>query len=92
MNCIIIHVFIDVVAGAFGTAHLFRCRTDSSLVVIKEINVVDLNGSDRELAFGEAELMSTASHPNIVHFFNKYECDGRWKAARTQLVQYIVYS
>ncbi len=39
--------------GAYGTAVLYRKKDDDSLVILKEINLHDLNVSERQLAQNE---------------------------------------
>ena len=43
-------------AGAYGTAILYRKKDDDSLVILKEINLHDLNASERQLALNEVTL------------------------------------
>ncbi|KAI1280678.1 Serine/threonine-protein kinase Nek8 [Halotydeus destructor] len=69
--------FLRVVGkGAYGTVSLYRKKPDSSLIVMKEINMHELSTTDRVLAFREADLLSNMDHPNIVHYINKYENHG----------------
>jgi len=39
--------------GAYGTAVLYRKKDDDSLVILKEINLHELNVSERQLAQNE---------------------------------------
>jgi len=41
------------VAGAFGTAVLYKKKDDHSLVVLKEINMTELNNQERLMAMNE---------------------------------------
>ena len=43
------------VLGAYGTAVLYRKKDDDSLVILKEINLHDLNASERQLAMNEVQ-------------------------------------
>jgi NIMA (never in mitosis gene a)-related kinase len=40
-------------SGAYGTAVLYRKKDDDSLVILKEINMHDLNAAERQLALNE---------------------------------------
>ncbi|CAB3408127.1 unnamed protein product [Caenorhabditis bovis] len=62
--------------GAFGSAVLYRRRDDSSLVIIKEINMYDLDSSQRRLALNEVSLLSRIEHPNIIAYYDSFEEDG----------------
>ena len=62
--------------GAYGTAVLYRKKDDDSLVILKEINLHDLNASERQLALNEVKLLSIMDHPNIVSYFDSFEEDG----------------
>lgn len=39
--------------GAYGTAVLYRRKDDDSLVILKEINIHELNAQERQLALNE---------------------------------------
>ena len=39
--------------GAFGAAVLYKKKDDESLVIIKEINMLDLKKAERSLALNE---------------------------------------
>lgn len=41
------------VLGAYGTAVLYKKKDDDSLVILKEINLHDLNVGERQLAQNE---------------------------------------
>ncbi|EPB76838.1 kinase domain protein [Ancylostoma ceylanicum] len=62
--------------GAFGCAVLYRRKEDSSLVIIKEINMYDLDSSQRQLALNEVHLLSRIEHPNIISYYDSFEEDG----------------
>jgi NIMA (never in mitosis gene a)-related kinase len=40
-------------SGAYGAAVLYRKKDDDSLVILKEINMHDLNAAERQLALNE---------------------------------------
>ncbi|PAV77498.1 hypothetical protein WR25_02539 isoform G [Diploscapter pachys] len=62
--------------GAFGSAVLYRRKDDGSLIIIKEINMYDLNSSQRQLALNEVSLLSQIDHPNIISYYDSFEEDG----------------
>ena len=49
-------LYVLVFAGAYGTAILYRKKDDDSLVILKEINLHDLNASERQLALNEVAI------------------------------------
>ena len=58
----------SVPIGAFGTAVLYRKVSDDTLVVIKEVNMIDLTASERQMALNEVQVLSSLDHPNIVRW------------------------
>ncbi|XP_043239693.1 serine/threonine-protein kinase Nek8-like [Amphibalanus amphitrite] len=62
--------------GAFGQAILYQKKDDSSLVVIKEVNMHDLSADERKLAINEIEVLAMMDHPNIVAYYDNFERDG----------------
>ena len=42
-----------LILGAYGTAVLYRKKDDDSLVVLKEISILDLNAVERQAAMNE---------------------------------------
>lgn len=62
--------------GAFGTAVLYRRRDDSSLVVLKEVDLHALTASERQLALNESQVLSILQHPNIISYYDSFEKDG----------------
>ncbi|XP_054159711.1 serine/threonine-protein kinase Nek8-like [Oppia nitens] len=62
--------------GAFGTAVLYRKRSDDMLVVLKEINMNDLNATERQLAINEVKVLSILNNPNIISYFDSFESNG----------------
>lgn len=62
--------------GAFGTAVLYRKTSDDSLVVIKEINMIELTASERLMALNEVQVLSVLDHPNIISYYRSFEKDG----------------
>uniref|UniRef100_A0A914WAL0 non-specific serine/threonine protein kinase n=1 Tax=Plectus sambesii TaxID=2011161 RepID=A0A914WAL0_9BILA len=62
--------------GAFGAAILYRRKDDDSLVILKEINMHDLSGLERQLALNEVSVLSQLDHPHIVSYYDSFEEDG----------------
>lgn len=58
----------SVPTGAFGTAVLYRKVADDTLVVIKEVNMIDLTASERQMALNEVQVLSSLDHPNIIRW------------------------
>lgn len=56
----------SVPIGAFGTAFLYHKVSDDTLVVIKEVNMIDLTASERQMALNEVQVLSSLDHPNII--------------------------
>lgn len=55
---------------------MYRKKDDDSLVVLKQINMHDLNASERQLAINEIKVLSMLNHPNIISYFDSFEEDG----------------
>ena len=51
--------------GAFGSAVLYRRKDDGLMCIIKEINLLELSASDRQLAMNEVCVLAKLDHPNI---------------------------
>lgn len=49
---------------------------DDTLVVIKEVNMIDLTASERQMALNEVQVLSSLDHPNIISYFGSFERDG----------------
>jgi NIMA (never in mitosis gene a)-related kinase len=62
--------------GAYGTAVLYRKKDDDSLVILKEINMHDLNASERQMALNEVRVLAMLDHPNIISYYDSFEEDG----------------
>ncbi|RXG53310.1 putative serine/threonine-protein kinase nek3 [Armadillidium vulgare] len=61
--------------GAFGTAVLYRRKSDEILVIIKEINMLELSASERQMALNEVNVLAMMDHPNIVSYMDSFERD-----------------
>ena len=46
--------------GAFGAAILYRKKDDGLMVIIKEINMLDLSATERQMALNEVSTQQTA--------------------------------
>lgn len=57
-----------VYKGQGRSAHLALCRSDSSLVVVKKINLKGVSVVEQEEVRKEAEILKILSHPNIIKF------------------------
>jgi NIMA (never in mitosis gene a)-related kinase len=55
---------------------LYRRKIDGLNCIIKEINMLELAASDRQLALNEVKLLATMDHPNIVAYHDSFEKDG----------------
>jgi len=52
--------------GAYGTAVLYKKKDDDSLVILKEINLHELNVSERQLAQNEVAHQLLIKHLDII--------------------------
>lgn len=52
VKCTLLHLCF-VVSGAYGTAVLYRKKDDDSLVVLKEISILDLSAAERQASMNE---------------------------------------
>ena len=62
--------------GAYGTAVLYRKKDDDSLVVLKEITILDLSAAERQAAMNEVRVLGMLSHPNIISYYDSFDEDG----------------
>ncbi|XP_021355161.1 uncharacterized protein LOC110451456 [Mizuhopecten yessoensis] len=62
--------------GAYGVAVLYKKKDDESLVILKEINMHDLNAAERQLALNEVNILAFLDHPNIISYYDSFEEDG----------------
>ncbi|XP_065681888.1 uncharacterized protein LOC100207375 isoform X1 [Hydra vulgaris] len=62
--------------GAYGTAVLYRKKDDDSLVVLKEISLLELNVIERNAAMNEVKVLGMLSHPNIISYYDSFDEDG----------------
>ena len=52
------YVTINFYLGAYGTAVLYRKKDDDSLVILKEISILDLNAAERQASMNEVSYLS----------------------------------
>ena len=50
--------------GAYGTAVLYRKKDDDSFVILKEINMHDLQASERQMTLNEVRVKQIMSNQN----------------------------
>ncbi|XP_077996626.1 uncharacterized protein LOC144449943 isoform X2 [Glandiceps talaboti] len=62
--------------GAYGAAVLYRKKDDDSLVILKEINMHDLQAIERQMALNEVNVLAMLDHPNIISYYDSFEEDG----------------
>ena len=55
---------------------LYRKKDDESLVILKEINLLDLSKKERTLALNEIQILSMLDHPSIISYYDHFEEDG----------------
>lgn len=60
-------------SGTYGTAFLVKGQESGALRVIKEIDLNEMDESDRKAALTEAKVMEKLNHPNIVTFHDVYK-------------------
>ena len=60
--------------GSFGIACLYKRLNDgiSKLVVLKQINLMELLKSEKELAMNEVDVFSKLHHPNIISYYGSF--------------------
>ncbi len=58
------------ILGAYGTAILYRKKDDDSLVILKEINLHDLNAAERQLALNEVRDQSSDNFIVVFQILN----------------------
>ncbi|XP_066971421.1 serine/threonine-protein kinase Nek8-like isoform X2 [Macrobrachium rosenbergii] len=61
--------------GAFGAAVLYRRKADDAMVIIKEINMLELSASERQMSLNEINVLAMMDHPNIVSYMDSFERD-----------------
>ena len=55
--------------GAFGAAILYRKKDDGLMVIIKEINMLDLSATERQMALNEVSRPETTKPDKIIFNF-----------------------
>ncbi|XP_059479403.1 serine/threonine-protein kinase Nek8-like [Neocloeon triangulifer] len=62
--------------GAFGHAVLYRRHSDGLMVVIKEVQLTELEATERQLALNEVQVLASLNHPNIIRYIRSFERGG----------------
>lgn len=50
---------------------LYRKKEDGLMVIIKEINMLDLSATERQMALNEVKVLATLDHPNITTYYDR---------------------
>lgn len=58
--------------GSFGVACLYKRMNDDIQVVLKQINLMELTKSEKELAMNEVDVFSKLHHPNIISYYGSF--------------------
>ncbi|GFY48916.1 hypothetical protein TNIN_248632 [Trichonephila inaurata madagascariensis] len=58
--------------GAFGTVYLCKQKSDSKLVITKEIPVDQMTVEERQVSMNEAKVLAMLDHPNVVAYFESF--------------------
>lgn len=58
--------------GSFGVACLYTRLNDDIQVVLKQINLMELTKSEKEMAMNEVEVFSKLHHPNIISYYGNF--------------------
>ena len=58
--------------GSFGIACLYERLNDGIMVVLKQINLMELSKSEKELAMNEVDVFSKLHHPNIISYYGSF--------------------
>lgn len=58
--------------GSFGVACLYKRLNDDIQVVLKQINLMELTKSEKELAMNEVDVFSKLHHPNIISYYGSF--------------------
>lgn len=59
--------------GSFGKVYLVRCLKTNTLCAIKQININDQSPEEAKKTVGEAKILESLKHPNIVNFREVYK-------------------
>ena len=62
--------------GAYGEAVLYRRKEDDSQVILKKVNVLELNKEERQAVVNEIKILRMLDHPHIVSYYDHFEEDG----------------
>lgn len=67
---------IHFLAGAYGQAVLYKRKEDESLVILKKINILELNKVERQGVVNEITILSMLMHPHIITYYDHFEEEG----------------
>lgn len=56
---------------------LYRRKEDDSLVILKKINILELNKAARQGVVNEINILSVLDHPHIISYYDHFEEDGQ---------------
>ena len=62
--------------GAYGQAILYKRKEDESLVILKQINILELNKIERQNVVTEIKILAMLDHPHIISYYDNFEEDG----------------
>lgn len=68
--------FYLYITGAYGQAVLYRRKEDDSLVILKKINILELDKTERQNVVTEIKILSMLDHPHIISYYDDFEEDG----------------
>lgn len=68
--------FYLYITGAYGQAVLYRRKEDDSLVILKKINILELNKTERQNVVTEIKILAMLDHPHIISYYDDFEEDG----------------
>lgn len=66
----------SIFIGAYGEAILYRRKEDDSLVILKQINILELNKTERQNVVMEIKILAMLDHPHIISYYDNFEEDG----------------
>lgn len=52
---------------------MYRKKLEGRLVILKEINLNELNAKERNHAINEVKVLSILNHPNIISYYNSFQ-------------------
>ena len=55
---------------------LYRRKDDDSKVILKKINILELNKAERQSVVTEIKILSMLDHPHIISYYDNFEEEG----------------